>query len=773
MAGGHLAAAPSLPSSFQEFYLPDPPEPKPLAHARRSSRRQFAFAVKHHDVQVARTADAVKGAQVQAVRTISTMAVLPKVEQQLALTFRTPQGRPVANVEVGIDVLNKSNVVAQHKDIRTDSGGKATLTLSSFPVVLKPTIKSDEWALVNPEKALVALQGTEGRLVASLAEPVLYASIEPAYVGGLDLYQKQQKNKKPTSPAKQQSRVKRYAYSLPDIQLERVVADYDIVSEPGTTISMGDNTLGVADTNGHLTWKTPLYGVKDGATLLLHREHEGASFDAAMPIAPPDPYSVNIVKAPALVLSSVSTMNIEGFAYPAEGLPIATILERNYGKAVKDPLPSPPKDKKKANDPLYIEGDGSSWWRYANKGLNFRVRQVLTGPGKNGLKDVVEAVQLTSPAAGSVGGVSVGMTVDEATAKLGPGKHEASLKNGFTTEYLDGGLAMRDDGTKIVSIEIRRPGALIKNGVDMTMAPTPTRIFVDPIAVHGEFEEFPDAPNLAQRWLSNMPGLQVVDDRSQSDYVLHVDLDQFNEKRGELAGLVPTEVTTKITLRYRLIDVATDKVALDFENRPIEGIMVEGSANANYNRQARDGAVLLGLAAGTSFFIKDATLRNLILLGLGVTAVAAEENMKRTMSRAAERTRVLALRDAVQQILAKVSDTDELRVRVIGVMPKEGRVRINAGRKAGITPGTEFAIYNGKLEAFDSEENPLYWKQTIARVVKLDDESSTCEVYQVERKVDRRANEVENEVRQYRSLLGILDPSTGMVCARRILRIAD
>lgn len=739
---------------FRVESFTDSPQPRVMAHLRRKTTQLVAHHISHHKQQEQALFAKAKISEAKATKTIFAVKPPPQTEQLVAMKFKTPLGRPVAGLKVKLALLDKNGNSIGTQETTTSADGDVKLTLKKFPVVVKPIVSSDEWALQEADKCFYALKGTEaGMLIADVDFQDLYASMMPFAPMG-DQGKKPQKN---------QPRIIHRNVQLPDIRLERKIADVDIQTEPGTVALLGDDPLGTADASGKIVCSVPLEKLGDDAVdIRFHRENETGKFDGSMPMPKLSPYDRNTISAAPLRLSSINSVEITGLTLPDVGTFKAENLSKLYGK--------PKVEKGGAHD-------GFSWMRFKDKGIAFRVRAVRdetkTKGKKTGTSDVVERIRITSPAGGNVGGVTAGTSMTEVRAKMGPGGNEVD-RDGVLVSYLDAGLVISEKAGAVDWIEIRRPTSLIQQGVDLTLPDHLSRIYIEPIEVGTSFEKFPKARQLATDWLSNLPGYEVTSDRQAADLILKVKLASFEPKAENLFGAVPLKYEAIVGVDYRIVDAATGKAPVGLSGETIEGGTTEGKASADYKGDVAGAATAGVVGEIIANQIGNEDLKRLLKLGIVLGGVAAVDNLKKTMSRASERCKPYALRNALQPVLRALADASDLRLRVLAVDAIDGTVTLGGGRNIGLKEGAEFEILNGLTPAFDSLDTPLKQTAIIARVTDVTSTNAVCKVVAVERTVNKNAREERApDAPQTSKLLEVMDPSTCMVQARRVLRLQD
>jgi hypothetical protein len=187
-----------------------------------------------------------------------------------------------------------------------------------------------------------------------------------------------------------------------------------------------------------------------------------------------------------------------------------------------------------------------------------------------------------------------------------------------------------------------------------------------------------------------------------------------------------------------------------------------------------EGAVLLiALAIVLGLVIKNNTLRAAALLIIATVGVVAIRKMPDIMTRAGIRARSLAMRDATQALADQLQKAATFTARVKAIDYAGGTLTINAGSNQGIQEGTEFVLRNGSIPIRPMTMNGLKRDLTVARVVTVSADESTCKVFHISHTIDSKVRERYSEKEDPRSLNALLEPSTGMPQASMIFRIGE
>lgn len=136
-------------------------------------------------------------------------------------------------------------------------------------------------------------------------------------------------------------------------------------------------------------------------------------------------------------------------------------------KDLVNELGQPSSKKKDLSLKNFGHWDGSDWWVYAAKGIEFKVRTLRQKDGQP--REIIEKVALDSPLSGQVAGIKVGDPERLVTETLGKGDVRGLFLRediGFRS-YLGGGVAFLTDVTtgNVARIEIRRPLSYLRAGI--------------------------------------------------------------------------------------------------------------------------------------------------------------------------------------------------------------------------------------------------------------------------------------------------------------------
>jgi hypothetical protein len=163
---------------------------------------------------------------------------------------------------------------------------------------------------------------------------------------------------------------------------------------------------------------------------------------------------------PSIAVPGISVFDhVDPSTISIAGMPSTAELIQELGE--------PSSKKKDANLKNFGHWDGSEWWIYEAKGVEFKVRPVLQKDGQP--REIIEKVALNSPEGGLVAGIKVGDSEKHLMDSLGKGDVRGSFLRedvGFRS-YIGGGVAFLTDVQtgQISRIELRRPLSFLKAGL--------------------------------------------------------------------------------------------------------------------------------------------------------------------------------------------------------------------------------------------------------------------------------------------------------------------
>ena len=720
-------------------WFPDAPEPR-IKH-KKQTRQISRDLVRSKKLKV-RTAQKVAEAK-RTLNSIQKAASSTKPSQALIETFLTcknPLGTPIDGLKLNVRFLNVEGRLLRKETVSTGSEGPGEVEVktSQYPVIVDLNFDNSHWNLANSTQGIFALKGNEGSQLNLQARPSLNASLEPVAIGS-DL-------------------IVRRIYKAPDLVVERNVGNVVISTDPDTEVYLGNLDIGKSDTTGNLKTVVPVNLVgRNGGFLTFKRNTGFATFRGSTKIGPIDPYHVTTITA-STRLEEINALNVIGINFPNSGLMLASDVQNQFGRP----------DAKRASQSENRVGDGATWWWYGDKGLAFRVRKVLGPDLKNEL--VIERIRITSPAGGSVGGVSVGQSVSEMRFSLGTGQSDENVGDFSLTSFLGGGVVIATNANKVAWIDIMRPAETISNDVDMQVPSLATKVYCQNISDRSG--HFQDGPQMLQDWLSKLPGIEIVASEAQANIDLQASIDQCTVQNDKLLKTIPMRSTTTVSLSYKFQTPLEQSDATDADSAPLTGGSVQATETADYEKDVKGGATELGIINVGAGLIKDSKARSLVQLLAGVSTAGAISNMAKTMSHAQTRSREIALENCARIIFNQLSDVCSIRIRVSDIDYSSGRFTLNAGQVAGIQPGMEFELFNGSVPAFNKILTPIRESQVIARVVEVSKNTSICELFKEDAQVDTKAFAHSKETVYPQGLTKLLAASTGMVQAQRLMRIS-
>jgi hypothetical protein len=707
----------------------------------------------------------------------------PVVEMTAILGFQDRSGRPVNGLNLVVEAFDKDGKAVQTERLVTGSfePGAVSVKLKQASVVLVPTIApSSPWAITQPRDTTVAIKGTEGVVVAENFQASPFASL-PLYASMAaqrpddafrfeDLFaQKKAPPKKPKPPKKPappqkgakapaKPKVVKRLLRIPVYTVERTVADVQITAPAGAVVRIGDQTV---------TTKGPgeealLFPSTDGAStdvpVTAIREVEGRTFTGVVNLPKLDTLEVNKANFSDLELSA-----IRGLQSPHIDLAKIGTMEE---KEVRDSLGKP----ERIVNPLKSDPDKIQTWEYPKKGLEVRFREILRSDSKPRL--VVERVRFTSPGSVNIGGIAPGDPPSKLTEILGKGKAPKGEARSFgLTGYLDDGLVFKDDGEKVLWVEVRRDSALLESGIEASPPAFRTKIYLEPPA--NSSNEGSEALSLIRSWLESTPGLTFVARPEESDYQLRLVLEQVEDRKDHIIGGIAYKVNAQARVSFELIDTETGQVAESpFGLGSVKGVRT-GVARTSFEDDIIGGGTVLLIALLAADMIKDELAKRaaqLAVLALGAWSV---EKMKEVMARATVRTRRLAVRDACLDVASALASATGSPARVVDVDRATGQLTLNAGSGHGLKVGSEFLLDNGLTAAFPYKQNGVGMEIVMARVIKVEETTAYCELIAVKETLGRDAKVVTKEDKASAMANRIQDPRTGRVYAKPFVRFVE
>jgi len=327
--------------------------------------------------------------------------------------------------------------------------------------------------------------------------------------------------------------------------------------------------------------------------------------------------------------------------------------------------------------------------RHKRKGLDLRVRTV--GWDKKKPIQMVERVDLLTPGYGNFADIAIEDPYETIQKQLGVGVSVESeqIGSGIFTSYLNQGVVFGNDSSKVTSIQIRRATDLMPKGLDFDQPAYRVAIYVPPVEAEGgvtasQVQEVRDA-------FHGLAGPRFVDARDEADFELHLKVNGIEHKVDQVIGIIPYKVNSTPTISYELFDIAAQKTAVDLNGHSIQAT-IAGKSAADYGGDVEQGAVMIVAAELASGLIKDPIKRGAAQLAIGALGGLSIEKMKDVMNRARERTKDLALHDAVGKIANAVEEAIGVPARVLAVDRHAGTVTLNVGANQGVQPGATFRL---------------------------------------------------------------------------------
>jgi len=753
-----------LRSQVQLDWLPDAPQPKPHVRlARRTKRavdKKKLTVAKLNKDRIAITQSVISQfvallaqVPVQPKGNTSSTKKITKTDQTVTLSFQNTISQPAANLKVALDFLDLNKSVVKTTEVTTDSGGTVQFKVAKFPTMVQCRLEDDGWAIVTPNLSVVALKGSEGDVVASLERDGSRALRFKKAAGG-------------TTPAQSNQTktvVIHRAFKAPIISVEPTTVQILATSIPDTEVWIGDQMIGKTATDGNLSVRLPAETYPNNGVLLFHHEGKGATLEATQPLPLANLYSPINVSAPSLKLISINELAIPGLNVDINGPIFGRSILAAYGKPVVVAF-----DPRSHQVPDFSPEEGTVWWSYPTKGLAFRVRNIHV-EGQRELQPVVERIRITGNSGGEVAGIAAGEPSSQVESTLGRSDPSFSMKEGTTMSYLEDGITFKADAEKVAWIELRRPIGLIHSGIDTSPVDALTKIYVAPI--QGNWQAFPDAAEILSEKLKSITGIELTNDPNDADLHLDLQLGDFKLDTGKTIGIFPDRITDALTLRYRLYEAG--------ESVP-EWKTVDGKSEADYRKEVQNGALLFTALEGLTAVVRDPKIRLAIQLAIGISAEEAAENTRKAITKAKSRVGPLALSQALKPIVDDITHGSDVRIRVTEIDRKLEQITLNAGSAQGVTAGTWFSLYNASNPGFHFQVSGYEEHQILAKVTSVSDESCICDLVRVDHFIDGKAREENLETvlkrnmpgdRQDSSALGLLDPTTGLVWAQRVLRV--
>lgn len=506
--------------------------------------------------------------------------------------------------------------------------------------------------------------------------------------------------------------------------------------------------------NGKLLVRLPLAALADGPVpIRVARTLTGGESEAVIQDYKVDSYALNHVEAPAMQLANLSAVELPpNLNVLTTRAAVVAAFKDLKGKENKP-------DKKTKIPPLgMVEtlADGSEWWIYTPQGFAVRMRYVLgANPAKKDAAMIVESVRLLDAKAGALGGVHVGDALETLKTALGAPQAEkikvlpsASMPAGTVDSYLDGGLRVCHDDTKILWLETARSNELLKTGTTAFVNRPQARLFIENFQGHPK-TNLRDVTDL-KNYLRQINSVRIVDSREDADLVFTGRVSEFYADKDDVTELLPYRFDCRVKLEYSLLDVATGKYIKQNET-------ASGVTKVDYGKEA----ILLGVAGGVA--AKKLGDWVYLLLGFGLV------ELNQAIRHAANRSPAICTRTAFGSMAADINEAADFSVRVTKIDYQTGRVTLNAGTRQGVRISTYNEPFDFQLNVggavLPAEDTPKLSDFYAARVVEASNDSCICEVRHITRKVSK-AKEKLTDVAAPEVVRTIPDPSSGLVSAR-------
>jgi len=677
--------------------------------------------------------------------------------QTLRLSFVTPYQRAVPGLHITATVHRKDGADSSLPDLVTDHEGRLTLAaMGPLPVSVDLAVSapdSGEWRLSDPKVASFLISTPTGtRSAAGRRALFRIASLRmPAF----------------TSPVDQHTVV--YSDMPQAIVVERTVADLAISAPAGSRMAspaLGDTVLTVPD-SGKLSCRVSVAALVTGCVpiVTVTTPLPGGEAEAIIRNQPVDRYAPNQLRCPDSRLVRLSRVQL---ASPVDVCEWSTQVSEMLGrpKRVEKKLP-----------------DGSEWWWFDREGIGLQMRRTPFKVGRDSLA-MVERIRLTSPAAGTVGGLTVGDGADKVESALGGAESPSdarivypddAVRPGSVDSYLDRGLRICRYAGAIRWIEIARPTKLLTSG---TTAFVPrraaTRLFVEPFEVDSDDARTWLDAGTFRRYLEQIRSVQLSDHREDADLILRAKF-RCRAQKDKMVNLLPYRYEATTEIAFTITDPDGHAV-LDTEGHMLPGrqasdaspaggapesTVVVGRSSADYTKDYVAAAGLLFAA----WRMKPGPLRDLAI-GAALVQVGRAADMAR---RAVNRCGAASARVALNRIVEHINRAADFAVRVIDVDRVNGTITINAGKSSGLRVSTDRDPFEFELvvggSSLPSEDTDRRAEYSSAVVVQVDDSTSVCQLCRVRRTL-KGGFEAMERVPDPKLALQLPDPTSGIIAAR-------
>lgn len=705
-------------------------------------------------------------------------------QQTVVLKFVAENSRPVANLSVS--ALTASQGGQPTENVKpTDTRGQLTLQGLGLPVSLElklpknaDTNLPDEWQFHHPSSAFLVLDHYQGSPSIAEAQPlepagILMACASPDIFGLFARVTSKRTGtttKRPAPPAQTNKTITvKHEYLAEAIVLERNFVDFEMNLPEGqenaqitkAPVLPSGEPLGKASESGSAEQVITAQREGRKAIFRLQRAElsqgciplrvsnttSGGEFETVVKEYKTDPYApANRIDVPPLKLVRLNDVQLP---QGVDVLSPASDAERIF-----------PERKRRKTD----NGDGSLSWRNEATGVEFRERELATAPKDkkgNPTVSVIEAIRLTTPTAGSVGGIHVGDNASDVEKQLGPPE---SRGNDFLS-YMEQGLKYYVASGTVTVIEVLRPSQLLKEGTTAFVPRQPAKVFV---------EDFQTDPKRMvtdkaafEQYLLRTGVVKLAPNREDADYTLACSLDKFKEDKGQLFGEVPLKYECSGDLSATLHDMAKDVDILRDEK-------FSSKVKADWMKEVVGGAILLTILMQK--FNND--LLRVLFAFLGAAGV---NELKQSMGHVVQRCPRLVEQSLYNQLSDKLYKQVDFSGRVTSIDYMKGEMTVNLGTKNGIRIAgaggvpTTFDVFIAGTE-MPHKEGGLSANFYTAEVLNADEDSCRCTLKHVTRKFEGKVKEVLKTEDALDMLRCIPQPQSGVVSVRardRLVSIND
>lgn len=691
------------------------------------------------------TIPAPKPPKGQRLKPPTRVVVEERTVQNLRVRVADEKGTPLRNFTLVAAVQGPQS---ESRPVTLVTGNDGTASVKGIPLPAAVSLEitgeaANQYRFARPDAGSVAiLQPTGVRTVAqNMEEPILWATI------GV-----------PQAAPRVTVRTITYQGDWPEeIRLVKTTADVEITAPPETQLAVaGRSEPVVVGPDGRVTVTLGENEYADGVGLPIRftRNLAGGPAEAVVKGYRVDPYAVSRIEAPEMRLVALTGLDLNP---KADVLQTVDQLAKEFGDARRE--------RNAARAKVTNHPDGSSTWSYPPQGLEFVTRVTTERQGRNDVS-VVEAVRILNREAGSVGGLRVGDSMEDATVRLGvadPGgrPEPGEPSPGSVSTWLDGGLRIGYFAGRIKWIAIARPRELLESGTTAYVPRSPARVFFE------EYQPPLGAPLVQSKAemaeiLETSNAVVLVDDKEDADLILRIRMDRFQETQSQVLDNLPLAYSATMGMRYDILDAETGRFLV--ENQP-----TQARASADYKTEAGLGAAvgLIGVFGNTSDFVK-------ALSAVGVAI--GVDSLQRTLKRAKERCPKFALQGALQPMMQGLAKAADFSVRVTSIDYAAGTVTINAGSANGVRKHSddrpsefEVAVRGRMLPSTFGGLRAEYWA---LRPITVYEDSAVCEFVRINRRVDKvqERNEAKADLTMLRK---VIRPSTGVVTGIAMFRFAE